>query len=404
MGMTEFEIEWADIISLEERLGHLEENIAAWKKAYAENRIKEILESLYDIGLVIDVAELFGGEVNRNYKAVTKLNGEEKQWFIRRYEPGRQIEEVLYEYYLLLHFKNKNFDLTPVPVAAKDGSECVREKFGEDENYFLVTEFLAGDNTYQWERNNVSEKACESAARSLARFHTAAADFDPGENVKVREPVISVQLRGYGASIRKSHEAIRNMGGQEKEGADDIFIRYLDSKEPYLDTILPALQKIFEREDELYKTVAHTDPHPGNFKYLDDEVVGIFDFDWVKKDVRLYDLAIGAMFFCCSWESHKNGEADLPLLELFLSSYTDEITKQGSVVPAITDYEAEVFAKMMAIGSLYVVNFSLKRCANEKGMNLFLSLFYTQHQMRCVEWILEHEEQITEIIRRVKNE
>ena len=34
----------------------------------------------------------------------------------------------------------------------------------------------------------------------------------------------------------------------------------------------------------------HCDFHPGNLKYENNRVVGIFDFDWSKIDLRLFDL------------------------------------------------------------------------------------------------------------------
>ena len=389
-------------MELEQTVRRMNGGIADRKKAYAEGRVREILESRYDVGRVGGVTELFGGEVNRNYEAVTILAGEERRWFVRQYEPGRKIEEILYEYHLLIHLRERTFDQAPLPVAAKDGAECVRYPFGDEEHWFMVYEFLPGENTYQWERNNVSHKALESAVRLLARFHTAAADYRPEAGWKVREPVIREQLAGYGANIKRNYDHIKALGVREKDGSNDIFTRYLDSKEAFLSEALPGISKIFDHEDKLFKTVVHTDPHPGNFKYSDDKAVGLFDFDWVKEDVRLYDLAIGAMFFCSSWEGRNNGEADLSMLELFLRSYDNEIMKHKSGVPPVTDCEKEAFARMMAAGSLYVVNFSLNRCYNEEDMNLFLSFYYVQHQMSCAEWAIENEELIVDTVRKYK--
>lgn len=168
---------------------------ASMERLYYEARVKQILSSHYGyLGEVSDVCELFGGEVNRNYEAHTKRDGSQLCLFVRQYEPDKQAYELEYEHNLFFHLREHGFDLTPVPIPAENGDTYVRCVVGDGEFFFSVNEFLEGDNTYQWERNNVTETACESAARALARFHAAACTYDPLENWRNREPVIQEQL------------------------------------------------------------------------------------------------------------------------------------------------------------------------------------------------------------------
>ena len=36
----------------------------------------------------------------------------------------------------------------------------------------------------------------------------------------------------------------------------------------------------------------HYDSHPGNLQWAAEEVMGIFDFDWAKMDLRLFDVGM----------------------------------------------------------------------------------------------------------------
>lgn len=392
------------MMKLQREVARMAEDVcASLERFYYETCVAQILSANYgSLGVVTGVRELFGGEVNRNYEASIVRDGSLSRLFVRQYERDKQASELDYEHNLFFHLRKHGFDLTPVPLPADSDETYVRCTVGEREFFFSVNEFLEGENTYQWERNNVTETACESAARALARFHAAASTYDPPENCCNREPVIREQLMYYGADILQYHRELSDIcKAAGKDGASDLFPRYMDEKQPYIDQILPRLQKIFDRENELFKTVVHTDPHPGNFKYREEHVVGMFDFDWVKTDVRLYDVGIACIFFCCSWDSHNNGEADLSLLKLFVSSYNDELIRQGSRVPQLTPYEQEVFAEMMAIGSMYVVHFCLAKCCRDPNMDQYLSFYYVQHQMRCIEWADQHAAEIRAAVQNI---
>ena len=39
----------------------------------------------------------------------------------------------------------------------------------------------------------------------------------------------------------------------------------------------------------------HCDYHPGNLKWVDEQGVGLFDFDWSKLDYRVFDIARGVV-------------------------------------------------------------------------------------------------------------
>ena len=62
----------------------------------------------------------------------------------------------------------------------------------------------------------------------------------------------------------------------------------------------------------------HCDYHPGNLKWVDEQGVGLFDFDWSKLDYRLFDVAQGIAYFCSSWEGPDDGDVRLDKAAIFV--------------------------------------------------------------------------------------
>ena len=77
----------------------------------------------------------------------------------------------------------------------------------------------------------------------------------------------------------------------------------------------------------------HCDFHPGNLKYENNRVVGIFDFDWSKIDLRLFDVCMAVDYFCCSWDEKNDGDLRLEKAALFLNAYQDQLHQTDGMKP-----------------------------------------------------------------------
>ncbi len=55
----------------------------------------------------------------------------------------------------------------------------------------------------------------------------------------------------------------------------------------------------------LPQVVIHGDFHPGNCAWRSGECVGVFDFEYARKDSRILDVAYAILFFCVDWTSAK---------------------------------------------------------------------------------------------------
>ena len=56
--------------------------------------------------------------------------------------------------------------------------------------FFAVYEMLTGEDKYSWTENRCTDAEYEDGARILARFHQAAADFDPGDLNREQPPIM----------------------------------------------------------------------------------------------------------------------------------------------------------------------------------------------------------------------
>ena len=78
----------------------------------------------------------------------------------------------------------------------------------------------------------------------------------------------------------------------------DYMYTQLDLYKKEIDLTLQARKHV----GILPKTTIHTDIQISNFKYTNDEVSGLFDFDWATEGERIYDVAYATKAFCASWD------------------------------------------------------------------------------------------------------
>ena len=86
--------------------------------------------------------------------------------------------------------------------------------------------------------------------------------------------------------------------------------------------------------------------------------MGLFDFDWSKLDYRIFDIAVGIVYFCSSWEGHDSGELWLDKAAIFVRAYQDEAAKTASPGP-MSAAELAALPRMIANANLYVLNWDV---------------------------------------------
>jgi homoserine kinase type II len=348
----------------------------------------------YGLGEVVDVDQIFGGFENLSFGVTTRDDAGEHRYFVRKYKHGTVAREICYEHALVRHIRDKGFTLPARVYATKAGETLVtrEELLGTErvERFFAIYEMLTGENKYTWTENRCTDAEYEDGARILARFHHAAHDFEPGDLYREQPPIMEYlatmagTFNGYAAATRGTRY-------------DEFFLAKLPG-------ILAAIDRGLALAPELEglpKCPTFNDYHPGNLKWRDGRGVGLFDFDWTKLDYRLFDIAIGIVYFCTSWEDADDGELRLDKAEIFLKAYQDEASRTDAPGP-VTDGELTALPRMLAIAALYVVSWDIVAYYIDRDPNDDEYLFFLEHNVAFVDFIEAHLDELAAMAERAK--
>lgn len=349
------------------------------------SQIIEVFES-YDLGTVTDVYEIFGGWVNRSFGVYAEKHGAKSKYFVRKYKAGVKEEGILFEHSLIEFSIAHGLYLAASIKHTKDGKFLVQI----NDSFFAIYEFLQGEDKYTWIDNQWNDAECASAAEVLAAFHNAARNFDAQGLARV-EPRIMELLPTL----------------------PDIFAEYTKTECPnnrfhdyYLinfDKIIEVIKQTQISPEDLSKmpfNPIHCDFHPGNLKYADNQVVGIFDFDWSKIDLRLFDLGLGLVYCCSFWTKENFGTLSLDKMEVFLKAYQNKLQQLGGLAP-LNETEKKYLPELLSAGNIYLLFWCLKTYYGDMSLNVLEYLTYLQHQVKQMNWIEEYRPGILAIVQRI---
>jgi homoserine kinase type II len=130
--------------------------------------------------------------------------------------------------------------------------------------------------------------------------------------------------------------------------------------------------------------VVHCDYHPGNLKFIQSRVSGLFDFDWSKVDLRSFDVGLALWYFCASWKNPTDGELRLDDLATFLGAYQDYLRAQPGARP-LSPLEAHYLPYLINAGNLYVLNWTILDFYS-KDVDPQEYLIYLRHSVNFTRW------------------
>ncbi len=110
---------------------------------------------------------------------------------------------------------------------------------------------------------------------------------------------------------------------------------------------------------ELPESIIHSDYHPGNLKFVGDEVSGLVDFDWAKLDLRAFDVGLALWYFCASWEAGSDGALRLDDLTAFVSSYQGALEGEGQPGP-LSARELALLPDLIQAGNVYILYWTIR--------------------------------------------
>jgi homoserine kinase type II len=301
----------------------------------------------YDVGPPVEPPESGGGTANANLK-ITTASG---TYFLKRRNPKYAQESfVAFDHALMEHMAQYDVK-TPLAVITREGKRWLR--IHED-----VYELFPYHDGGPHDRNSFSEIA--AAGSALAKYHRAGRSFraPPGKQwPRYDDPRL----------IREGIEAIRADLG-ERLSAEDV--QYLVENVAALERELPD-----ERYRGLPKLVVHGDYHPGNMKFLDSEVSGIFDLDWATVQPRVRDLADGIFLFAGERASDIDASDIFSLTQTWQPSIERGRTFLGAYLATemLSDEELEALPLFVRARWLYCRVAGMVKVLRERRIEYFLA-------------------------------
>lgn len=368
---------------------------------FIRTQIKEVVEEHYDLGQVLEVYEIFGGYVNRSFGVICEKDGKREDYFVRKYKAKFNSEanpdDILYEHMLINYCKEHGLKEAAYVYTSKNGTTMVslvdQDENGKDlKRYFAVYDFLPGEDRYTWIHNENNPTEFRNLGVLQARFHSYGRDFNPGKLAKA-EPKIQYLLPSF-------VELFSKLAGRDLP--DSNFHQFFNSKLPAIIENIKKNQIPDEAFKKMPETPIHSDLHAGNVKWEGEDCTGIFDFDWSKIEVRLFDICFCLVYCCSSWRPENDGILRLDDCRYFLEGYNDQLKKLGGLEP-LNPTEKEHFPTMMAAACQYLINWCTNLYFYEDPtiVNDYEALYYLLHITRLMDWIDVHKADLAKVVAEV---
>lgn len=343
------------------------------EKTFLREQIIEIVEGSYDIGRVLEAFEIFGGYVNRSFGIVTEKDGKKQNYFLRKYKRGISDNDIRFEHAMISHAIAHGLTICPGLIPTRENSTFVTP--ANSRSKFAIYTFLEGEDKYTWDNPIMEDEGYESAARVLATFHNASRDFDPGELVRAEPRILDL--------LPSLIDTFTSCAQQDR---DSKFHQYYKGK---IDIIISTIKANTIPEQDVAKMPVnpiHCDFHPGNLKFKDNKAVGLFDFDWSKIDLRLFDFCLALVYCASCWDEENDGTILLDKCKIFMASYQNTLAELGGLAP-MNETELAHFPTMMAMANTYILNWDITAYYEEEDLNDYEYLAYLKHNVRLLEWI-----------------
>ena len=352
--------------------------------------IRRLMEDNYDLGEFTRTKAILGGCCNKSYAVWMSVDDGAQRYFLRLYNPNAMEKEIRFEHALVNHLRANGFTLAAAVVPCKNGETLMVTPPPADhpgtQAFWALFEFLEGENKYSWTDTDLTDNEFVSAAGILAHLHHCAHGFRKPPGAERVQPRIMAFL----PTFKNTFSTFLKKAADRR--CDRLF------RDNY-SAICKALDDAATFEagfQGMMELPIHCDYHPGNLKYRDEKGVGIFDFDWSKIDFRLFDVALGLVYFTSIWDAHAAGLRP-DKFTLFLSTYNDACRQSDRIAP-LTKQEQGALVPMLTIANLYVLNWDLVDFYNTAAADDALYYGFIHHNIDLMHWIETHRAMLERLI------
>jgi Ser/Thr protein kinase RdoA (MazF antagonist) len=190
-----------------------------------------------------------------------------------------QHEHIKFEVEVLGYLQAKGFKLTPKIISSKKG------KFITILNgrYYILQNFLPGEDKASWNNlRNFNIGMVRSFFSATAKFTRAANGFKTKRKIESK-PLYSLIKNGRAGYLAHMKKMPDSPGKRMVMDQNELILKLIKKIEIEVNRCKYAL---------LPKQIVHFDLHPGNVNFVGNKVSGLFDFDLVRFDTRISDIAV----------------------------------------------------------------------------------------------------------------
>lgn len=330
----------------------------------------------YDLGKLVEFEQNLLGYNNTNFAIRTEKQGVRKDYFFRRYKSEILPEEIIFEHALIERLLDEDICQVARVHKTNSGETFFTQQPRDGKStpvYYAVFDYLEGEDRFTWIDPALNPQEVREAAMVLAKFHSA--------------------VSGYVPPGRRAEPEILDLLPQITENLNLVKIK---SKGSIFDDLLQANLKLLLDEcqkmqvycaeldwSRATRMVIHCDYHPGNLKFSGSEVVGLFDFDWSKIDLRCFDVGL-AIWYLCHWGGNRNGIIRFAESLHFLQVYQD-CSKELNRVDPLNHFELQHMPVMVNLGNLFVLNWTVRDYyATDADPEEYL--IYLEHSIQFSRW------------------
>lgn len=348
--------------------------------------IRRLMEENYDLGKLTRVKAVLGGYCNKSYAVWMSTNDHAQRYFLRLYNPNVFENEILFEHALLNHLRKNGFTLAAAIIPCRNRATVVFTPPPENHlgtrAFWALFEFLNGEDKYSWTHTDLTDKEFISSAEILALLHHCGHGFKKPLGADRAQP----QIMEFMPTFKNTFAAILEQA--ENRRCDRLF---KDNFKPILKA-LDYAASFDVRFQGMLKIPIHCDYHPGNLKFSDEKCVGIFDFDWSKVDYRLFDVALGLVYFTSLWNDQAAGLRP-DKFSLFLRNYNQTCHRLARISP-LTKQELRYLVPMLSVANLFVLNWDLVNFYNTPEPDDDEYYMFIDHNIGLMHWIAYNEDEL----------
>jgi homoserine kinase type II len=329
----------------------------------------------YDLGDLHETEKDQRGTVNTSYVIDLQKDGLPARYFLRRYKAEIHREEIVFEHALIDHLSARG----NCPVArvhrTRDGASFI-ELDVAGRAYYAIFDYLPGEDRYTWVNPRCTSHELQAAGTLLAQFHSDAATLKaPGQRAEAKiVDLLPVIGEAWSQCLARPEE--------------NVFTRCAARSDRLIRRSLAESGSALARaEDGLPEVIIHSDYHPGNLRFLGEEISGLVDFDWAKVDLRVFDVALAVWYFCVSWQGRADGRLRLGAARSFLTAYQTRLMRKAEI-PPLSRAELAALPRLLLASNLYVLYWGLRDYLG-KSVDPPEYLVYLRHSIGSARWFRE---------------